>query len=153
MRYTSSFRQVYWEDAQVGFELPPVHMDITLRKCVLHVAAGWDYMPGHHDAEYARSQGTRTVFLNTLFHQSFVDRVVTDWAGPRTFINRRKIAMKAAICAGDHIIGTARVTRVYRHESGHGRVDLDVWIRNQDGADCCVADATVTLPSRADGAG
>ena len=74
-------------------------------------------------------------------------------AGPRTFINRRKIAMKAAICAGDHIIGTATVTRVYRHESGHGRVDLDVWIRNQDGADCCVADATVTLPSRAQGAG
>ncbi len=129
-----------------GTELPPVTMDITLKKCVLHVAAGWDYMPGHHDPEYARSQGTRTAFMNTLFHQSFVDRVVTDWAGPATFINRRKIAMKAAICAGDSIVGSARVSRVYRDDAGRGRVDLAVWIRNQNGEECCAADCTVTLP-------
>ena len=105
MRYTGTFRQVYWEDAQAGFKLPAVHMDITFRKCVLHVAAGWDYMPGHHDPEYARSQGTRTAFLNTLFHQSFVDRIVTDWAGPRTFINRRKIAMKEKDAAAKGAVG------------------------------------------------
>lgn len=142
-----AFAQIYWNDVEAGSTLPVVAMEVTYKICILHVGAGWDYMPGHHNPDYARAQGQPTVFVNTLFHQSFVDRVVTDWAGPLTFINRRKIAMKGSICAGDHIEGHGVVKRVYRSDDGEGRIDFDIVVKNQT-MDCCIAECTATLPQR-----
>ncbi len=143
----NSFSQRYWQDVREGFELPVVSMLVSYKNAILHVAAGWDYMPGHHNPEFARAQGAKTIFLNTLFHQSFVDRVVTDWAGPLTFLIRRKISMKASIYADETISGHARVIRVWRGDAGDGRVDIGVVIRNSV-ADCCIADCTIRLPDR-----
>ncbi len=147
MQTIAPFRQVYWQDVTLDTVVPAISMDVTYKHAIQHVAAGWDYMPGHHNPDYARSQGQRTIYLNTLFHQSFVDRVLTDWAGPLTFIARRKISMKASIYPDERIIGTAQILRVYRGEAGDGRVDLSVVIRNPD-ADCCLADCTIRLPDR-----
>ena len=140
-------QQVYWDDVTDGMELPVMTVNVTYKMAILHVAGGWDYMPGHHEPAYAERQGVRNIFLNTLFHQSMVDRTVTDWAGPSTFLMRRKIAMRGQIYPDDVIQGLGRVTRVWRGPDGDGRVDIDVVIRNGD-EDVCVADCTVRLPVR-----
>lgn len=140
-------RQIYWNDVAVGVDLPVISVDVTYKMAILHVAGGWDYMPGHHEPEYARRQGVKNIFLNTLFHQSMVDRTITDWAGPLTFLLRRKIAMRGQIYPGDTIKGVAKVTRVWRGPDDDGRIDLDVVIRSGED-DVCNAICTVRLPDR-----
>lgn len=140
-----NYRQILWGDVKEGMTLPVCSMDVTYKTAILHVAAGWDYMPGHHDPEYARAQGAKTIYLNTLFHQSFVDRTITDWAGPLTFLKRRKISMRDQIYPGDRIEGHATVKRVYRNDREEGLVDLDVSIRTPRGT-ACVAECTIRLP-------
>lgn len=137
-----------WDDVLEGEILPAVTLDVTYRHLIHHVGAGRDYMPGHHDPAYARAQGVEGIFANTLFHQSFVDRVMTDWAGPAAFIARRKVAMRGPIQAGDALVGEGKVVGLRRGVEGRGAVDLDITLRNQKGV-CCVASGTLLLPLKA----
>ncbi|AXB80197.1 hypothetical protein [Novosphingobium sp. P6W] len=139
--------QLYAGDVTTGTAVPVCTMDVTYKTAILHVAAGWDYMPGHHEPAYAIAQGTDTIYLNTLFHQSFVDRTLTDWAGPRTFLTRRKISMRDQIYPGDRIEGHARVLALRTEEAGATLVDLSVIIRTPR-ADACIAECTIRLPER-----
>ena len=78
--------------------------------------------------------------------------LATEWAGPRSFIARRKVSLQRSIFAGDTMVGEARVTRRYTDEQG-GRarhlVDLEMTVKNQRGELCCPASITLELPARA----
>ena len=142
------YDQLVWDDVDEGTVLPVVRQPVSYRRVVMNPGATWDYFPGHHDPEYARSQGQPTIYVNTLHFLGFVDRVVTDWAGPRTFIARRRIAMQHSIYAGDTMIGEGRVT-AKRVDGARHLVDIDLVVSNQDGVVCCPAFVTAALPTRA----
>jgi len=139
--------QLCWEDVKEGQEVPRVTMAVPYEKVILNAASTWDFFPGHHNPDYARSQGQKTIYISTLFFQGFVDRVVTDWLGPATFIARRKISMRGSVYAGDTMYGEGRVVRCYTDDAGRPLVDLEVTIGTQDGPQC-PAEVTVVLPAR-----
>jgi len=136
--------QRFWEDIEEGDNLQRIEMEVPFRKVILNAATTWDYFPGHHNPEYARGQGQKTIYINTIFFQGFIDRVITDWAGPGTFMIKRKMSMKGSIYAGDTMHGEGRVIRKYIDNNRH-LIDLQISIGNQDGP-CCPATATVCLP-------
>jgi acyl dehydratase len=146
MPVLKSYAQRFWEDVADGEQLPRIEMALPFRKLVLNAAATRDFFPGHHDPEYARSQNQKTVYINTMFFQGFIDRVVTDWAGPEAFICRRKTTMQRSVYAGDTMYGEGRVTN-RRVQDGRHLVDIDLVVGNQDGP-ACSASVTVQLPSR-----
>ena len=73
-----SYAQRYWEDVEAGSVLPRVEDEITYRRVIMNPATTWDYFPGHHDPEYARSQGQPTIYINTMHFLGFVDRLATE---------------------------------------------------------------------------
>lgn len=124
-------------------DLPVVTMPVTLGRCVLDAAATRDFFPGHHDRDYARSQGARDVYLNTMFFQGLVDRVVTDWTGPEAWIAHRRLRMVAPACVGDMLTTSGRVmTR--RHEVGRELVDVEITVTAGHGT-AAIADLTIDL--------
>jgi len=145
------YTQRYFEDVAGDEQLPTVEDEITYRRVIMNPATTWDYFPGHHDPEYARAQGQPTIYLNTMHLLGFVDRLVTDWAGPRTFIVRRRVSTHLSVYAGDTMVGSGHVVGK-RHEERAGRVrhlvDLELSVANQHGARCVSGTATVALPSR-----
>jgi acyl dehydratase len=149
-----SYEQRYWEDVEEGTALPRVEDEITYRRVIMNPATTWDYFPGHHDPEYARSQGQPTIYINTMHFLGFIDRLATDWGGPRSFIARRKMSMQHSIYAGDTMVGEGTVVRKWSDDAA-GRVrhlvDLELTVENQHGDLCAPASVTLELPSR-DGA-
>lgn len=135
-----------YEDVHEGQELPPISLDVTYQRVCLNAAATWDWFPGHHDPEYARRQGQRTIYLSTLFFHGFVDRLVTDWAGPGSFIRRRRIRMVRSIYAGQTATARGRVSAVHQEE-GRGLVEVEVVVESEEGP-CVPAELTVELPLR-----
>jgi acyl dehydratase len=99
----------------------------------LDAATTRDFFPGHHDREYARSQGAHDLYLNTMFYHGFVDRVVTDWAGPGSRVLRRKLRMLVPACAGD-VLTTSATAVAERQEQGHTVADVDVTVYTDNGA-------------------
>jgi acyl dehydratase len=143
---TGSVKQLAWEEVAEGDIVPRSTLEVSYKRVILNVGASWDYFPGHHDPGYARAHGHPTVFANTSLFLGFADRVITDWAGPRTFIGRRKITMISSVHAGDIMYGEGMVVRKY--SSDHGpRVDLTIELGNQAGP-CAHGTATIVLPSR-----
>lgn len=132
------------QDTQTVERLPPVMLEITHTRAIQHVAASRDYMRGHHDVAFARSQGQPTIFLNTNFHQGLVDRVVSDWAGPRSFIVRRKLQMTGSVLVGDQVRAEGEVNAVASAEAQEGERVLDVRVVTGSGV-CSRAEVTVRL--------
>jgi acyl dehydratase len=79
-------------EVAVGDELPPFELPVTSSVIVAGAIASRDFMPAHHDAEFARGQGAPDLFMNILTTNGYVARFVTDWAGPEAMI--RKIAIR-----------------------------------------------------------
>ena len=139
--------QKYWNDVSEGEVLPKVSMHVPFAKVILNAAATNDYFPGHHDPEYARAQGQRNIYLNTMAIEGFIDRVATDWAGPRTFIRKRQMQMRASIYAGDTMYGEGLVTKRYRDAAGRHLVDITISIATDEGPRVPAA-LTLELPRR-----
>jgi acyl dehydratase len=150
------YTQRYFEDVRAGEELPRVEDEISYRRVIMNPGTTWDYFPGHHDPEYARAQGQPTIYVNTMHFLGFIDRLLTEWAGPRSFLVRRKVSTHQSIYAGDTMVGSGRVLGT-RSEERAGRtrhlVDLELSVENQHGATCASVAATLALPTRHAGDG
>jgi len=134
-----------WAAVVAPSGLPDVVDDpISYQRVVMNSGSTWDYFPGHFDPDYARAHGQPTIFVNTMHVAGFVDRVVTEWAGPYSRVVRRKLSLVGSIYAGDAITGRVRITGK-RHEDDRWLVDLHVDVVNQRGELCCPADVTLDV--------
>ncbi len=134
----------YWNAISVGDVLDTVTMDVPFERVILNAAATQDYFPGHHNPAYARHQGQKEIYLNTMAIEGFLDRVVSDWAGPHAFICKRQMQMRSSIYAGDTMKGQGKVEACYKEGE---RCLLDVSIEISTDSGCCVpAKLTISLP-------
>lgn len=137
----------FWDDVAEGEALRRVTMHVPYVKVILDAAATNDYFPGHHDPEYARAQGQRNIYLNTMAIEGFIDRVATDWAGPHAFIRKRQMQMRASIYAEDTMYGEGAVTRRYQDDAGRHLVEVEIKISTDEGLRV-PAVVTLELPRR-----
>ncbi|BBY83659.1 hypothetical protein MPUL_48170 [Mycolicibacterium pulveris] len=133
-----------WDDVVIPTELAEVVDHIDYQRVVMNAGATWDYFAAHYDPKYARNHGHPTIFVNTMHIAGFVDRVVTDWAGPYSRMVRRRIKMLGSIYAGDTMVGRGRVV-AKRQEGSRLLVDLTVAVCNQRNELCCPAEVTLQL--------
>ena len=111
---------------EVGTELPPFELAVTSTVIVAGAIASRDFMPAHHDADFARAQGAPHLFMNILTTNGYVARFVTDWAGPEAMIRSIKIRLGAPAIPGKPLRFSGRVERV--SEDGAERV-IEVAVR------------------------
>ena len=143
------YSQRWWSDVHKGGALPHVVDPISFRRVIMNPGATWDYFPGHHDPEYARAQGQPTIYVNTMHFLGFIDRMATDWGGPRTFIVSRRVTLRRSIYAGDSMVGDGHVVRKFVDEqAGLHRhlVELAINVSNQRGDLCVPSTVIVELP-------
>ncbi|MCE5289740.1 MAG: hypothetical protein LLG14_10925 [Nocardiaceae bacterium] len=132
-----------FDDVSVGDSLPAVSIEVTYKRICMNAASTWDWFPGHHNPEYAQSQGQRTIYLSTLFFHGFIDRGVNEWAGPDALIRRRKISMVRSIYPGQTANLSGKVVGK-RQVGGRSLVDLELLVSSEDGP-CVPSEATVQL--------
>jgi hypothetical protein len=97
---------------EVGDELPALVIDVTATVIVSGAIASRDYMPVHHDREYAQAQGAPDIFMNILSDTGYCSRFLTDWAGPDARIRRIAIKLGVPVHPGHTMTYTGHVTGV-----------------------------------------
>jgi acyl dehydratase len=123
-----------WDDLAVGDVLPETVLEVTEQTVILVPVSTWDLFPGHHSPGYARAQGQRDMYLNTIALQGLVDRAVTDHLGPDAWVTRRKLAMLGSAYPGDRLAGTAEVVAVRRGAPETVDVEADLTVEFTTGA-------------------
>ena len=84
------------DDIAVGDELPRFDLPVTATLIVAGAIASRDFMPVHHDRDFAVAQHAPDIFMNILTTNGYVSRFVTDWAGPEAM--RRKSLILLLAC-------------------------------------------------------
>jgi acyl dehydratase len=114
--------------------LPGYELAVPYRKVVTSPAATLDYFPVFYDTAYARAQGLPGVIVNTMVLLGLADRLVTDWAGPATFVAGHQLTVIAPVCAGD----TVAVRGCIRgRQAGLVTVDVEILRRERDSETLC----------------
>ncbi|HKA14497.1 MAG TPA: MaoC family dehydratase [Myxococcota bacterium] len=96
----------------VGDELPVFVLPVTTTVIVSGAIASRDFMPAHHDPDFARAQGAPHMFMNILTTNGYVARFVTDWAGPEARLCNIKIRLGAPAIPGKPLRFSGRVEKV-----------------------------------------
>ena len=85
----------------------------------------------HHDRDFAQQRnGTRDIFMNTPNQAAWLERFITDWAGPKARIGRYKFRMGDSVCPGDTMVMRGEVEGVQTDAQScrwaHLRISLSV---------------------------
>ena len=148
------YARVYFEDVQIGDELPVlVKGPIQQIQLTRYAGASGDFNPIHQDDEFAKAAGMGGVFAHGMLSMGFVAQAVTDWAGVGTV---RKIGVRftALVRLKDTVTCKGRVLTKSPAPAQHENiddahtVDLEIWAENPRGEKVVTGHATVALPSR-----
>jgi acyl dehydratase len=133
-----------WNAIRVGDPITPMKIDVTATAVVAGAIASRDFMPVHHDREYASSQGSPNIFMNIMTDNGYCSRFLTDWAGPEAMVRKIAIRLGVPAYAGSKLEYTGTVTAKSQVD-GEGIVEVEFRATNDQG-DHLSGTAVVGLP-------
>jgi acyl dehydratase len=127
---TSTLR---WTDIEVGDEVTPLEIPLTTTMIVAGAIASRDFMPVHHDAAYAKQQGSPNLFTNILTSNGYCVRFLTDWAGPEAMVTKLAIRLGVPSFPDDPLRFTGSVTSKSEGSDGENFVEVSFQAANSLG--------------------
>lgn len=130
---------------KVGDALPELVLEMTATRIVAGALATRDFMPVHHDRDYAQAQGAADIFMNILSTNGYCGRYLSDWGGPDSLVRSLSIRLGVPVHPGSTLRFTGTVTAV---EPGDDErlVHIDLRAANEMG-DHASGTAVVSLPA------
>ena len=113
-----------WHDINVGDEVTPLEIPVTATVIVAGAIASRDFMPVHHDPEFAKKQGSPNMFMNILTTNGLCVRFLTDWAGPEAMVTELAIRLGVPAFPDDPLKFTGTVTGKSEGRDGEGFVEV-----------------------------
>ena len=135
---------VNWSEIRAGQELAPLELPMTATRIVAGAIATRDFMPVHHDRDYANGQGAPDIFMNILSTNAYCSRFLTDWAGPDAMVKRLAVRLGVPVFPHSTLRFTGTVTGTTR-TGDEGLVELEFKAVNDLG-DHVTGTATLSLP-------
>jgi len=145
---TATKTQRYWEDVNVGDELPGFTFQLGWTKMAQQVSGSQDFYPVHHDPPFAQAGGHAGIFYNTGFTRASLGRLLTDWIGDDGWLKKLRFEMRRMNMNGDTMSVKGKVVEKREVPDADNEVDVELWVENDREGVTTPAFATVTLPSR-----
>lgn len=139
--------QLYWEDVQIGDELPGFVRKTGFMNWNRFAAVNDEFVFVHMDDEAGKAAGQGAAFGMGNLRWSYVLNMLRSWAGEEGEIRELSLQFRAINHKNDVLTTVATVTGKSA-ENGEHVVRLDVGVKNQDGAQTSPGIAVVALPSR-----
>jgi acyl dehydratase len=139
--------QIYYEDVDVGDEIPTLVKNCTTQQLVMWATGSGDMYPIHYDRDFAVSSGLPGVIVHGALKNAFLGQMLRDWIGEKGEIKKYNCQYRAMDVPGQDIICRGVVTNKAR-DGGLNIVELDIWTEKASGEKTSPGKATVVLPSR-----
>lgn len=137
----------YYEDVELGAEIPPLKKTPTTQQLVQWAGASGDFTPIHYDRDIAQSRGLPGVIVHGLLKYQFLLQMLNDWIGQKGRVRSIAVRYLAMSFPGEEL--TCRGTvEAKREDDGLYLVDCHIWLESVRGEQRVSGRATVSLPSR-----
>ena len=113
-----------WADIEVGDDVTPLEIPVSTPTIVAGAIATRDFMPVHHDRDYAIQQGSPNLFMNILTTNGYCVRFLTDWAGPEAMVKNLSIRLGVPCFPDDPLRFTGGVTGKTEGSGGENFVEV-----------------------------
>jgi len=140
-------KQVYWEDVEVGQEIPTLVKRPTTRQLVKWAGASGDFYEIHYDKDFAQSTGLPGCIVHGWLTFSLLGQMLTNWIGLEGTLKKFGVSYRGMHFPGEDIICKGKVTNKYVKDGEH-YVELEIWAENPKGERTTPGTALVILPSR-----
>jgi len=139
--------QVYFEDVNVGDEIPKLVKNCTPQQLVMWAAGSGDMYPIHYDKDFAAGNGLPGVIVHGALKNAFLGQMLHDWIGEKGQIKKYSCQYRGMDVPGQDITCRGVITNKLQ-EGGQNLVELDIWTEKAGGEKTSPGKATVVLPSR-----
>lgn len=140
-------KQRFFEDVNVGDELPGFGYKLDWTRMVEQVSGSQDFYEVHHDPEFAKAGGHSDIFFNTGWTRANMCRLLTDWAGPKGWVRKFYFEMRRMNMPNDTIELVGKVVGKEVTDIGN-EVRIEMSVNNDREGVATPGKATVLLPSR-----
>lgn len=141
-------RQVFYEDLKEGDEIPPLTKDVTTVNILMYVASVWLMDRIHFDQPFAtKRRGLPGVVAPGNMGGDYYAQLLSELAGERGKVRGMSFQFRSFMLADDVLSVGGKVVKKSVAE-GNGLVELELWIRNQQGVNCVPGKGVVALPLR-----
>jgi acyl dehydratase len=139
---------LYFEDIQVGDDLPELVKQPTTRQLVKYAGASGDYYEIHYDHHFAVRSGLQDgVIVHGLLTAGWLAQLMTNWLPSPTALKKFGVSYRAMARPGDTITCRGTIVGKYDKDGAH-LIDCELSAENQRGEKCAIGTATVALPTR-----
>ena len=140
-------RQIYFEDVEVGQELPALEKNPTTQQLVKYAGASGDFYQIHYDKDFAVANKLPGVILHGALKNAFLGHLMTDFAGEQGWLKKLSVQYRGMDVPGVRLMCKGKVTKKYV-EDGQHLVECEIWVENAKGEKTTPGSAVVMLPSR-----
>ena len=139
--------KIYYEDVEVGLELPSLHKTPSNTLLFLYSAITWNPQRIHFDKDYTLTEGYKDVIVHGPLRGAFLSQLLTRWIGDEGVLKKMSYANRDIAYVNEPLACKGTVTRK-SIENGQGLVECDIWVENAQGAKLTLGSATVILPRK-----
>jgi hypothetical protein len=136
----------WYEDIEVGDQLPPLEIPPDTRQLVMYAGASGDFQPIHYDKDVAQKAGHDSVIIQGALKSAWLAQTVTRWLGDSGWMREFSIQYRGIDYIGKKTC-RGRVTGK-RVEGDAGLIEIELGLEDESGTVTTPATALVELPRR-----
>ena len=139
--------QVFYEDVEVGSEIPSLVKRTTRRQLVQWAGASGDFYEIHYNKDFALASGLPDVILHGRLKAAYLGQMLTDWIGLEGALKKYNVRYRGMDFPDQDLTCKGKVTKKYAQDNEY-LVELDIWTENPKSEKTITGSAVVSLPSR-----
>src|SRR5690242_21562800 len=106
-------KQIYFEDMEVGSEIPPLEKEPSTQQLVKYAGASGDFYQIHYDKDFALTNNLPGVMIHAALKNAFLGLVMTDFAGELGWLRKLSVQYRGMDEPGAKVACKGKVTRKY----------------------------------------
>ena len=136
---------LFYEDIEVGMEIPPLVKNPTTAQLVRWAGASGDFYELHYDKDFAQRAGMPGVLVHGQLKWQFLIQMITDWIGVYGTIMKIDCRYTGMDFPGDTLTCNGRVVKKFFEKNLHC-FECELFLENQRGEKTVSANAVVSVP-------
>jgi len=138
--------QRYFEDIEVGANIPALAKNATPRQLVMWAGASGDYYEIHYDKDFALKNMLPGIIIHGALKGAWLGQLLSDWVGDKGIIKKYGVSYRSMDIPGDNLTCTGKVTKKYVEGKDH-LIEAEIWLQNSKGEKTTPGTAVVVFPS------